>query len=447
MAPSTIFGHQFSQPARAVQWYNDYAKKGAAVKYVDLFAGEQKAPEFVAKFPAGQVPAYEEGGFTLAESAAILNYLANGDAIVPTDAKQRARVNQMLAMHLAKATKLSLEITRPLFFVEENKEALIAKGIENVQPILKYYDDLLSKQAYLAGDNLSLADFLFAPQVDQFLILEPALKTNVIGKSRSILAYIQRLRRVDGYVANFDTAAEFFKAVSAAKAAQAAAQPKPTPTIYGHQFSQPARAVQWYNDYAKKGAAVKYVDLFAGEQKAPEFVAKFPAGQVPAYEEGDFTLAESAAILAYVARGDAIVPTDAKEKANVDQMLAMHLAKATKLSLEITRPLFFVEENKEALIAKGIENVQPILKYYDDLLSKQAYLAGDKLSLADFLFAPQVDQFLILEPALKTNVIGKSRSILAYIQRLRRVDGYAANFDTAAEFFKAVSAAKAAAKP
>ena len=440
----TIYGHQFSQPARSVQWYNEYAKKNLDVKFVDLFSGEQKKPEFVAKFPAGQVPAYEEGTFKLSESAAILSYLAEGDAIVPSDAKEAARVEQMLATHLAKARKLSIEIIMPLFFVEEDKEALIAKGIETVQPILKFYDDLLSKQAYLAGDKLSLADFLFAPEVDQFLILEPALKTNVIGNFKSIVSYLDRLRKVDGYNASFTVASDFFKAVSAAKAAEAATKPKPEVAIYGHQFSQPARSVQWYNEYAKKNIDVKIVDLFAGEHKAPEFVAKFPAGQVPAFEEGDFKLGESAAILSYLARNDAIVPSDAKEAARVEQMLATHLAKARKLSIEIIMPLFFVEEDKEALIAKGIEAVQPILKFYDDLLSKQAYLAGDKLSLADFLFAPEVDQFLILEPALKTNVIGNFKSIVSYLERLRKVDGYNANFTVASDFFKAVSAAKAA---
>ena len=442
-----IYGHELSQPARSVQWYNDYAKKGHTVKYVDLFAKAQKAPEFVAKFPAGQVPAFEEGDFMLAESAAILAYIAAGDAIVPSDRQAAARVTQMLATHLTKARLFTTEVISPLFFAEENKAGKIAKGIEAVQPVLKFYDGILSKQDYVAGDKLSLADFLFAPEVDQFLILEPALKTNVIGDYKSIVAYLERLRGVDGYTASFTTAAEFVKVASAAKAAKAAAEPKPEVTIYGHPFSQPARAVQWYNEYAKKEIAVKDIDLLAGEQKAPEFVAKFPAGQVPAFEEGDFRISESVAILSYLARHDAIVPSDAKEATRVTQMMATNVAKAHTLSIQIIIPFFFAEENKAELIAKGIEAVQPVLKFYDDILSKQDYVAGDKLSLADFLFAPEVDQFLILEPALKTNVIGDYKSIVAYLERLRGVDGYTANFQKAADFLEAASAAKAAKQP
>lgn len=43
------------------------------------------------------------------------------------------------------------------------------------------------------------------------------------------------------------------------------------------------------------------VDLMAAEQKKPEFLARNPLGQVPVIEDGDFTLADSNAILVYLA--------------------------------------------------------------------------------------------------------------------------------------------------
>ena len=43
------------------------------------------------------------------------------------------------------------------------------------------------------------------------------------------------------------------------------------------------------------------VDLIAGEQKQPGFLARNPFGQVPVIEDGDFTLADSNAILVYLA--------------------------------------------------------------------------------------------------------------------------------------------------
>lgn len=43
------------------------------------------------------------------------------------------------------------------------------------------------------------------------------------------------------------------------------------------------------------------VDLTVAEQKKPEFLARNPLGQVPVIEDGDFTLADSNAILVYLA--------------------------------------------------------------------------------------------------------------------------------------------------
>ena len=42
-------------------------------------------------------------------------------------------------------------------------------------------------------------------------------------------------------------------------------------------------------------------DITTGAQKAPEYLAINPMGKVPALEDGDATLAEAAAICAYVA--------------------------------------------------------------------------------------------------------------------------------------------------
>lgn len=43
------------------------------------------------------------------------------------------------------------------------------------------------------------------------------------------------------------------------------------------------------------------VDLLAGAHKTPEFLARNPLGQVPVIEDGDLTLADSNAILVYLA--------------------------------------------------------------------------------------------------------------------------------------------------
>jgi glutathione S-transferase len=65
---------------------------------VDLFAGAQLKPDFLAINPNGAVPLLEDGEFRLAESSAILKYLAekSNAPSYPTEARARARVNERM---------------------------------------------------------------------------------------------------------------------------------------------------------------------------------------------------------------------------------------------------------------------------------------------------------------------------------------------------------------
>ena len=64
---------------------------------IDTLRGTTRTPEFLAMNPNGQVPVVEiEPGTYLAESDAILWYLAEGTPLLPSDPLQRARVLQWL---------------------------------------------------------------------------------------------------------------------------------------------------------------------------------------------------------------------------------------------------------------------------------------------------------------------------------------------------------------
>jgi glutathione S-transferase len=64
---------------------------------VDLFRGETRQPEHLARNPDGRVPVLEtDDGDMIPESGAILLYLAEGTPFLPADPLQRARVHQWL---------------------------------------------------------------------------------------------------------------------------------------------------------------------------------------------------------------------------------------------------------------------------------------------------------------------------------------------------------------
>jgi glutathione S-transferase len=61
---------------------------------LDLFSGETRTPEHLARNPDGRIPVLElDSGEFLAESNAILLYLAEGTPYLPADPLERARVH------------------------------------------------------------------------------------------------------------------------------------------------------------------------------------------------------------------------------------------------------------------------------------------------------------------------------------------------------------------
>src|SRR4051795_9201851 len=75
--------------------------------------------------------------------------------------------------------------------------------------------------------------------------------------------------------------------------------------VYGHPISTCTRKV--LATLAEKGAAFEFVvvDLFKGEHKAAEHLARQPFGQVPVLEHDDFRMYESRAIIRYL---DEVLP-------------------------------------------------------------------------------------------------------------------------------------------
>ena len=64
---------------------------------VDTMKGETRTPEFLARFPMARIPGVEfADGRRLAESNAIIRYLARGSALLPDDGFAQAKVDEWL---------------------------------------------------------------------------------------------------------------------------------------------------------------------------------------------------------------------------------------------------------------------------------------------------------------------------------------------------------------
>jgi glutathione S-transferase len=138
---------------------------------VDLFTGAQYQPEYSAINPSRQVPVLEDGDFRLTESSAILKYLADkkGSAAYPSDLRKRARVNERMDwLNTGFYRDFSYGFLYPQIFPfmrrpdDTVQAATVAWGKDKALTWLKVLDEGLigPRNAYLCGDDISLADYL-----------------------------------------------------------------------------------------------------------------------------------------------------------------------------------------------------------------------------------------------------------------------------------------------
>eukprot|EP01060_Flectonema_neradi_P009649 TRINITY_DN16869_c0_g1_i1.p1 TRINITY_DN16869_c0_g1~~TRINITY_DN16869_c0_g1_i1.p1 ORF type:complete len:699 (+),score=152.48 TRINITY_DN16869_c0_g1_i1:69-2099(+) len=434
----TLRGHPISQPARSVQWFIDFAGiENCEVKFTDVAAGEHKKPEFLEKHPNGEIPVLEHGDFNLSQSHAILMYLAEGTPLSPDklDKKQLSKLNEYIGNHHSVIRKFSTQVFRPGVFGNAREQA--EENFKGMKATFDSLNEKLGKQKFIIGDELSLADFLFAPELDQLQLL------SMLKDYSNLSAYLERLREVKGYTACWEGAQATVKQYKGATdtAATPAAESSGGSKIKlnGHPLSQPSRSVQWYISYSKKPVEVNMIDLMAGGHKTPEYLAKHPQGQVPTLEDGDFFLSQSSAILQYLAEDDKTVmpdSTDKKAMAKVKEYFGTHHANVRSCTAQcFSKFVFSKPEDKEKDIKSGYETIKPLLQKFDDVLGKQEYILGDKLSIADFLFAPEVDQLHMID-VLDTSLT----NIHKYLDRLSSVEGYNACRDGAKETVEALKA-------
>jgi glutathione S-transferase len=139
--------------------------------------GEHKGPEYLALHPFGRIPAFEHGDFRLYETQAIVRYIDDvipAPPLVPTDPCLTARMNQIIGINdwyffpLVGRAIVFNRIVGPKLLNLPVDEAAIAAAVPEGRRCIGELERLLGEQPFLAGERLSLADVLLAPQLDFF---------------------------------------------------------------------------------------------------------------------------------------------------------------------------------------------------------------------------------------------------------------------------------------
>ena len=127
---------------------------------LDIFAGEATTPEHLARNPSGATPVLElENGEFIAESGAILLYLAEGSALLPGDKLGRARAAQWLFFE---QNLLEPNIGTGRFWIltgrAEGHEALVERWQKVGRHSLDVLERHLGANDFLLGPDYSVAD-------------------------------------------------------------------------------------------------------------------------------------------------------------------------------------------------------------------------------------------------------------------------------------------------
>ncbi|XP_066994628.2 glutathione S-transferase 1-1 [Anabrus simplex] len=142
------------------------------LKLTELTSGDHLKPEFIKINPQHCVPTMVDNGFALWESRAILSYLVQqygkDESLYPKDVKKRAQVDQRLYFDMGTLYQRFADYYYPVFFAGADYDTAKLKKLEEAYEFL---DTFLENQEWVAGNNLTIADFAVVSSVSTADIL------------------------------------------------------------------------------------------------------------------------------------------------------------------------------------------------------------------------------------------------------------------------------------
>jgi len=173
-----------------------------------LEQGDQDKADYRAMQPFGQVPIFEEDGFVLFESGAIVLHIGErSEALLPKDAEGRARARQWLIAALNSIEPFVMQVAAiDLFYANEEWAKLRRPGaVEFVQRRLSTLSQCLGAKPYLDGDRFTAGDLMMTT------VLRILKHTDIVTSDRRLAAYIERCTARPAYQRAFDAQIADFK--------------------------------------------------------------------------------------------------------------------------------------------------------------------------------------------------------------------------------------------
>ena len=154
-----IFGDLVSGNCLKVKWTCD--RLGLAYEWVDvdIMKGESRTPAFLGMNPFGQVPVVElDDGRHLAQSNAIIQYLAAGSALVPDDPFLKAKVLEWQFWEQYSHEPYVAVCRFHMKYQGKTADELDPDKVARGNAALQTLEDALKGRDFLVGDGVTLAD-------------------------------------------------------------------------------------------------------------------------------------------------------------------------------------------------------------------------------------------------------------------------------------------------
>ena len=154
-----IYGDINSGNCLKVKWVCDHLALPYDWVAIDTLKQQTRTPEFLKLNNAGQVPvvAFDDGR-TLAQSNAIIRYLARGSDLIPTDAFAQAKMNEWLFWEQY-SHELYIAVCRfHMFYLGKPASDLDPDKVKRGYAALARMEHQLAITPFLVGNAVSLAD-------------------------------------------------------------------------------------------------------------------------------------------------------------------------------------------------------------------------------------------------------------------------------------------------
>jgi glutathione S-transferase len=201
-APIKLYRYPISGHSHRVELFLSLLDLPVELIDVDLAAGAQKSPEFLKLNVFGQVPVIQDGDVTIADSNAILLYLAHKYDVghwLPSDPVQAAEVQKWFSV----AAGLLAFGPAAARLVRVFKASFNMHEVQNrANNLLVVMESVLQQSPFLVGAYPSLAD------VANYTYIAHAPEGGVsLAQYQHVRAWLARIEALPGFIAMAKTSA------------------------------------------------------------------------------------------------------------------------------------------------------------------------------------------------------------------------------------------------